>query len=94
MRKGGNVFTPKCTARNPHVLASLTVRRVEVRVSGLEKGIWYSQGVPVQRFSPHSGITLHLTSGLTPCVRSRMFSSMLRGRVTTRRLIPSHAFLV
>lgn len=37
MRKGGNSLVIKCTARNPHVLAPLTVRRVEVLVNGLEK---------------------------------------------------------
>ena len=37
MRKGGNALVMKCMARNPHVIAPLTVRRVEVLVSGLGK---------------------------------------------------------
>ncbi len=37
MHKGGNALVIKCSARNPHVLALLTLRRVEVLVSGLEK---------------------------------------------------------
>ncbi|MFZ2278480.1 MAG: family 10 glycosylhydrolase [Prosthecobacter sp.] len=37
MRKGGNALVIKCTARNPHVLAPLKVRRVDVLVNGLGK---------------------------------------------------------
>jgi len=37
MKKGGNALVMKCTVRNPHVIAPLAARRVEVLVSGLEK---------------------------------------------------------
>ncbi|WP_395744679.1 family 10 glycosylhydrolase [Prosthecobacter sp.] len=37
MRKGGNALTIQCATRNPHVLASLSLRRVDVLVSGLGK---------------------------------------------------------
>ena len=37
IRQGSNALTIQCIGRNPHVLAPLTLRRVEVLVSGLGK---------------------------------------------------------